>query len=146
MKNWLTAALIFPASSVARGANGARAPPPIGLNSMQNSMLLAVLRLVFALKREIAPPQTKIFPPKIVKWEVKVGVSWQKNALKFGKDFFLEITRFWQKNALNLLQSNWNQMKIRVKFVYSWIKLQKKPPPPFAKSWLRDYFQPLKKL
>ena len=44
--------------------------------------------------------------------------------------FFLEITRFWQKNALNLPQSNWNQMKIRVEFVYSWIKLQKKPPPP----------------
>ena len=40
------------------GANGAIAPP-IGLKSMQNSMFLGVLRLIFALKREIAPPKQK---------------------------------------------------------------------------------------
>ena len=40
------------------GANGAIAP--IGLKSMQNSMLLAVLRLIFALKTKIAPPPNEI--------------------------------------------------------------------------------------
>ena len=33
--------------------------PPIGLKSMQNSTFLAVLRLIFALKREIAPPKDR---------------------------------------------------------------------------------------
>ena len=43
-------------SSVARGeANGAIAPT-ISLKSMQNGMFLSVLRLIFALKLEIAPP------------------------------------------------------------------------------------------
>ena len=46
----------FLTNSVTGGGNGAKAPPPIGLKSMQNSMFLAVLRLNFVLKREIAPP------------------------------------------------------------------------------------------
>ena len=140
---------------------------------MQNSMFLAVLRLISALKTEIAPP-------KIVRWEVEVGVSahedlffcfeitwfWREkrsefrwrpffffffwrsldfreiNALNFGDDlfFFWRSLDFGQKNALNLPQSNSRQMKIRVKFVYGWIKLQKKPPP-LEKSWLRDWCQ-----
>ena len=39
-------------SSVARGGGG----PPIGLKSMQNSVFLALLMLIFALKMKIAPP------------------------------------------------------------------------------------------
>ena len=43
-------------SSVARGrAKGAIAP--IGLKSMRNSVVFAVLRLIFALKTKIAPPK-----------------------------------------------------------------------------------------
>ena len=69
----------------------------------------------------------------------------QKSALNFGKDlfffFFWRSLDFGQKSSLNLPQSNWRQMKIWVKFVDGWIKLQKKPPPPFAKSWLRDWLR-----
>ena len=56
--DWLQRASFqpVPASSVARGGKRCYSHPLIGLNSIQNSMLLAVLRLVFALKREIAPP------------------------------------------------------------------------------------------
>ena len=82
----------------------------------------------------------------------------QKNALIFGKNLFfsfiLEIWRsldFGQKNALIVGEDlfcffcfgdhlildrktlriflNPIEMKIRVKFVYGWIKVQKKPPP-----------------
>ena len=71
-------------SSVARGggANGA-INPPIGPKSRQNSMFLTVLRLIYALKAKIAPP-------KIVRWEVEVGVSAHENF-----SFFFEITWFW---------------------------------------------------
>ena len=55
-------------SSVARG--GARRglgglEPPIGLKSMQNSLFLSVLSLIFGPKTKIAPPQKVI--------EVKLG-------------------------------------------------------------------------
>ena len=43
--------------------------PPHWPEKYQNSMLLAVLRLIFALKREIAP-HLKIAHPKIVRREV----------------------------------------------------------------------------
>ena len=36
-------------------------------------------------------------------------------------------------------QSDSRQMKIWVKFVYCCFHLPKKPPPPFAKSWLRAW-------
>ena len=82
--------------------------------------------------------------------------------------FFLEITCFWLEKPLEFLiltfefrwrpffsffgdhllfteklsQSNSRLMKILVKFVYGWIKLPKKPPPPpFAKPWLRACWQ-----
>ena len=50
---WIT----FGISSVAGGGGGKWCYSlPIGLKSMQNSMFLAVFRLILALKREIAPP------------------------------------------------------------------------------------------
>ena len=51
------------------------------------------------------------------------------------KTFFLEITWFWQKNRLNLIQDRW-------KFgssLFIVVSLPKKAPPPFAKSWLRAW-------
>ena len=93
-------------------------------------MLLAVLRLIFALKREIAPPQTKIAPPKIVRWEVEVGVSGQKNALNFGEDlFFWRSLDFGQKKALNLRQSSLNKLKIRTCSFSAESNFKKSPPP-----------------
>ena len=38
--------------------------PPIGLKSVENSMFLAVLRLILALKREIVPPPKQKQPPQ----------------------------------------------------------------------------------
>ena len=103
-------------------------------------MFLAVMRLIFALKTEIAPLKRN--------W----GESRRKKRSEFRRrPFFLEITLdFGQKNALNfagdlflafteqLPQSNSRLMKIRVKFVCGWIKLQKSLPPS-AKSWLRNW-------
>ena len=41
-------------SSVARGGGG-YSPPPIGMESMQNTLFLALLRPIFALEAKIAP-------------------------------------------------------------------------------------------
>ena len=43
-------------SSVARGKGGGAWAPPIGLKSMQNTLFLALLRPIFALKTKIANP------------------------------------------------------------------------------------------
>ena len=51
--------------------------------------------------------------------------------------FFWDHLIFTEK----LPQSNSRLMKIWIKFVYGWIKLPKKPPPPFVKSWLRAWLR-----
>ena len=75
-------------SSVAKGGSS----PPIGLKSMQNSVFLAVLRLIFGLK-------TKIIPPKEI--GVRIGeeaeMSWSRRSGSHSPHedvFFLEITYF----------------------------------------------------
>ena len=59
---------------------------------MQNSMFFAVLRLIFALKTKITPPNENS-PPKV---EVEVSVSFHEYLF-----FFLRSLDFEQKNALN---------------------------------------------
>ena len=101
-------------NSVARGGKWCYSPPPIGLKSMQNSVVLAVLRLISALKREIAPHR-KIAPPKIVRWEVDHLILDGKTLWISVKTFFFwRSLVFGRKNALNLPQSNWKHIKIRV--------------------------------
>ena len=74
---------------------------------MQNSMFLAVLRLIFALKREIAPPHRKIAPTKDREMRNRSLDFGRQNALNFGEDlFFWRSLAFGRKNALNLPQSN----------------------------------------
>ena len=59
----------------------------------------------------------------------------RKIRLNFGEDlFFLEITCLWAEKPP---QSDSRAMKMWVKVAYSCLNLQKKPPPPFTKSWLR---------
>ena len=146
---------------------------------MQNSMFLAVLRLIFALKTKTAPPKrswVRVGEDRGIMMTNRSGCKYtwrpffwrspdfgQKNILNYGEDLFFifilwKSLDFGQKNTPNfgedlffsfffwrspgfhwtLLQSNSRLMKIRVKFVCGWMKLQKKPPP-FAKSWLRDW-------
>ena len=73
-------------SSVARGANGAIAPP-IGQKSMQNSMFFAVLRLILALKREIVPPLENSSPQNR-ETRCRTLDFVRKIALNFGEDLF----------------------------------------------------------
>ena len=147
---------------------------------MQNSMFLAVLRLIFALKTKTAPPNeigVRAGEDREMMMTSRSGCQCTWRPFFFGDHlildeektlwisaktfFFLEITWIWteklsefqrrpffwrsldfgQKNILNfgedlffwdhlvLPQSNSRLMKIRVKFVYGWIKIQKKPPP-----------------
>ena len=140
-------------------------PTPIRLKSMQKSMFLAVLRLIFALKTKIPPPN---------KIGVRVGedcemmmtsrrgcqrtwrlleITWFWTGEFWQRPFFFEDHLILDRKILwisaktfffgdhlvfteQLPQSKSRLIKIRVKFLYGWIKLQKSPP--FAKSWLRD--------
>ena len=54
-KMQLALTLLVDLCSKARGGGGGSSPP-IGLKSMQNSLFLALLRPIFALKTKIAPP------------------------------------------------------------------------------------------
>ena len=139
---------------------------PIGLKSMQNSTFLVLLRPIFAPKIKTAPPTEfgskswEGFPviwtrivvffgsgahPKSVKtfflfWRSPdVG---RQNSLNCGEDLFFFLWRGGEHLILTEKPPQYNSrlMKIWVKFDYGWIKLQKKPPPPFAKSWLRDCY------
>ena len=59
----------------------------------------------------------------------------RKKPFNFGEDLF-----FFGDHLIlteKPLESNLRLIKIWVKFVFGWIKLPKKPPPPFAKSLLR---------
>ena len=59
----------------------------------------------------------------------------RKNSLNFGEDFFLEITWFWQKNRLNLIQDWWKFGSSSFTDVSSFQKSA--PPPPLRNPWLR---------
>ena len=125
---------------------------------MHNSTFLVLLRPIFPPKIKTAPPLTglgsRICLGLAVIWTrtvdffccgahpklVKIFSFWRssnfgrKNGLNFGEDlFFGDHPIFTEK----LHQFNSNLMKILVKFVYCCFKLQKKPHPHFAKSWLR---------
>ena len=125
---------------------------------MQNTTFLVAFKADFCSKNENSPlPQwdwraddvKHLLLFGLEKWSFffwtapKVG---QENWLNFGEDvFFLEISWFWQKNRLNLIQDWWkfgwslpNQtppqsdsrlMKIWIKYVYSCFQLPKKPLP-----------------
>ena len=125
------------ASSVAGGARAS----PIGPKSMQNSTFLVLLR-------PISAPKLKTGPPKGVGSRSCEGLAviWTRivEPSKVGEDlfFFGDHLIFNKKSP----QSYSRLMKIWVKFLYGGIKLPKKPPPPFAKSWLRARAQLTQKL
>ena len=62
---------------------------------MQNRMFFAVLRLIFALKREIAPPQNENSPPKVREMRSRSGcqLTEKRSEFRLRPFFFLEITR-----------------------------------------------------
>ena len=76
-----------------------------------------------------------------------MGVSRQKNALNFGEDFFFGdhsiLAEKRSEFASIQLKPNENSGQVRLRLNQT---SKKAPPPFFAKSWLRDCFQPFKQL
>ena len=129
---------------------------------MQNSTFLVLLRPIFAPKLK-TPPRKRfgsrsceghaVIWTRIVEFfgsgahpkSVKIFFFWRslisarKSLCISAKTFFfLGDHLFFTKQSP---QSNLRLMKIWVKFVYGCIKLQKKPPSPFAKSWQRAWIK-----
>ena len=95
-------------SSVARGGRGDIAPP-IGLKSMQNTLLLALVRPIFALK-------TKIASHWLWQWELVKDLMWfrpEKLGFSLAEDLFFgnqlnldtKTDSIWLKTDQNLGQN-----------------------------------------
>ena len=110
----------------------------LNMKSMQNSTFYVLLRPIFAPKIKIAPPTgfgSRSCEGIAVIWTRIVKVFGSGAQPKSVKPFFFGVHLILTEKAP---KSNSREKKIWVKFVYSCIKFSKKPPLPFAKSWLRD--------